>query len=203
MSTTMRASFALRPTAHTPSSAIEDHARRGIEHLLGLPRAGRVALEVARVLRGVALHVAPDHRHALGADDVVGRGGPLLRDRGEVVAAREREARRIARARTASIGRPAAARHLAAQRGELAAQRPRGRRRARPPPRPTRRRAAAPPPPGRRARACARRIPAPCSPKEKMPWFSSTMPTVRGVASRAKHLRAAAAPGRIRASRRE
>ena len=54
-----------------------------------------MAREVARVLRGVGLHVATDHGDALGADRMVGRGRPLERDHRQVVAAREGAARRV------------------------------------------------------------------------------------------------------------
>ena len=59
---------------------IERHARRRIEHGFLFLGMRRIALEVGAIARRVLCDVAADHRQRLGADDVVGRGRPLLRN---------------------------------------------------------------------------------------------------------------------------
>ncbi len=70
---------------------VEHHARRRIEHGLLLLRLGRVALEVVPILRGIGGDVAPEHRHGLGADHMVGRRRALLRQPLDVGVLREAE----------------------------------------------------------------------------------------------------------------
>ena len=75
------ASLAVRPAVSEPELRVEDDPRRRVEHRERQPDRLRVALEVPRVLRGVGGDVATDHRHPLGADDVVGRQRAAVRER--------------------------------------------------------------------------------------------------------------------------
>ena len=70
---------------------IERHARRRIEHGLGFAGLRRVLVEISPVAARIGVHVRAEHGQALGADDVVWRDRPLLRQRAQVRALGERQ----------------------------------------------------------------------------------------------------------------
>ena len=80
------------PGGADPERGIEDHPRRIVEHGLGLPRLRRMLVEVLAIRLCISRHIAPDHRHALGADRMVRRRRSLLRDRPDIGAVRKRKA---------------------------------------------------------------------------------------------------------------
>ena len=69
----------------------QDHARRRIEHGLRLLGVRRMFVEIRLVAARIGVHVLAQHGHALGADDMVGRDRPLLRQRLHIRALRKRE----------------------------------------------------------------------------------------------------------------
>ncbi len=74
---------------------IEQHARRRVEHGLRFLGLRAVGTEVFAIGVFIGRHVAPEQWQALGANGVIGRGRALLREPGQIVAAREGKAARI------------------------------------------------------------------------------------------------------------
>jgi hypothetical protein len=94
--------------------AVQRHARRGIEHGLGLFRLLRARLEVGPVGGAEGRDVAAQHGQGLRADDVIGRGRAALRDARRLRVVREaEETRRIVA--QAEHRKPGGARHVMAQ----------------------------------------------------------------------------------------